>query len=103
MHLNLITIFISKFQPLAFSPTTICYCFFISVVFDKALEEYFASIIFSSEYFTGRFTVMYSYVLFEYLLSLILNSKSILYTPLLKLNVDDIDIEVFTCPENFIH
>jgi hypothetical protein len=73
------------------------------VAFDKALEEYFASIIFSSEYFTGRFAFVYSYLLFEYLLSLILNSKSILYTPLLKLSGDDIHIEVFTCPEIFIH
>ena len=103
MHLNMIKIFISKFQALAFSPTTIRTCFLISVVFDKALEEYFASIIFSSEYFTERFAFMYSYVLFEYLLSLIFNSKSILYTPLLKLSVDDIHIEVFTCPENFSH
>jgi hypothetical protein len=37
---------------------------------------------------------MFSYVLFEYLLSLILNSKRILYKPLLKLSFDDVHIEV---------
>jgi len=73
--------------------------FLLSVVFDKTLEDYLFSIIFSSENFTERFAFMYSYVLFEYLLSLILNSKSILYTPLLNISVDDIHIEVFTCPE----
>jgi len=79
------------------------FCFLISVVFDKALEDYFASIIFSSENCTERFAFMYSYVLFEYLLSLILNSKSILYTPLLKIIVGVIHIEVVTCSEIFIH
>lgn len=69
------------------------------MVFDKALEDYFVSIIFSSENFTESFAFMYSYVLFEYLLSVILNSKSILCTSLLKISVDDIHIEEFTCPE----
>jgi hypothetical protein len=32
-------------------------------------------------------------------MSFILNNRSSLYTPLLKLSVDDIHIEVFTCPE----
>jgi hypothetical protein len=69
------------------------------VIFNKALEDYFVSIIFSSENFTERFAFICSNVLFEYLLSLILNSKSILCTTLLKISDDDIHIEVFTCPE----
>lgn len=104
MHLNMIAIFISKVQLLAFLPQQPVLVFMISVLFDKDLEEYFASIIFSLEYFTGHFAFMYSYVLFEYLLSLILNNKSSVYTALLKLSIDDIHIEVLvlTCPEIFI-
>jgi len=54
------------------------FCFLISVVFGKALEEYFASIISSSENLNERFAFTYSCVLFEYLLSLILTLKRLM-------------------------